>query len=215
MDNELLVKNIRKLCKKHNITPSQLEVELNFGAGLISRWVKSSPSLDKIIDIADYFHVTLDEVVGRSQNTINDDFLRVVYNRTSSKEIRWHGFDNVTNEFGIEQYHNADIYPFEFSSEEEADYFCDTHKEVSYYFEYMNGYISIYAMYEHYNLLNPFDIRLFIQPDADAELIPQNYTIKELLPLWIKVLSSLENDIPDAIKAEDLKKSFLFEKFDS
>ena len=215
MNNEAIVTSIKKLCKNNNITVTQLEKEVGMSQGLVSKWKDKVPSLDKIIDIADYFHVTIDEVVGRNQNTINDDFLRVVYNRTSSKEIQWNGFDNVTNEFGIEQYHNADIYPFEFSSEEEADYFCDTHKEVSYYFEYMNGYISIYAMYEHYNLLNPFDIRLFIQPDADAELIPQNYTIKELLPLWIKVLSSLENDIPDAIKAEDLKKSFLFEKFDS
>lgn len=212
MDNELLVKTIRKLCKEHNITPSQLEVELNFGAGLISRWAKSSPSLDKIIDIADYFHVTLDEVVGRNQNTINDDFLRVVYNRTSNKEIQWHGFNENTNEH-IKQYF-ANDYIDEFLSEDSYISFTETHKQISYYFEYMNGYISIYTMYEYYDLLNPFDVKLFIQPDADAELIPQNYTIEELLPLWIKVLSSLESNVPDVIKAEDLKKSFLFKKFD-
>ena len=66
MDNELLVKSIREICKSNNITPSQLEAELGFGAGLISRWTKSSPSLDKIVDIADYFNVPLDKVVGRS-----------------------------------------------------------------------------------------------------------------------------------------------------
>ena len=64
MDNEQLVKSIRQLCKNRNIAISQLENDLNFGAGLISRWSKNSPSIDKIVDIANYFHVSIDEVVG-------------------------------------------------------------------------------------------------------------------------------------------------------
>lgn len=210
MDNELLVKTIRKLCKEHNITPSQLEVELNFGAGLISRWAKSSPSLDKIIDIADYFHVTLDEVVGHNQNAINDGFIKVLYDRTSNKEIQWHGFDKSTDASGIKQY--RELYVGDFISDEGDICFAETHKQISYYFEYMHGFISIYAMYGYHDLLNPFDVRLFIQPDIQAELIPQNYTIEELLPLWVKVLTSLEDEAPDAIKAEDLKNSFVFDK---
>ena len=91
MDNELLVKSVRDLCKKNNITPSQLESELKFGAGLISRWTKSSPSVDKIIDIADYFHVTLDEVVGRNQGIedYENDIIIPLMQMTTNKEIQW------------------------------------------------------------------------------------------------------------------------------
>ena len=75
MDNELLVKSIREICKSNNITPSQLEAELGFGAGLISRWTKSSPSLDKIVDIADYFNVPLTSCCGScSKNIYNQTF---------------------------------------------------------------------------------------------------------------------------------------------
>ena len=100
MDNELLVKSIRKLCKENNITPAQLETKLNFGAGLISRWSKSSPSIDKIIDIADYFNVTLDEVVGRDielNNSQDNDLLISLIQMTNSKEIKWEYIPNYEN----------------------------------------------------------------------------------------------------------------------
>lgn len=211
MNNEKMIENIRLLCKNNNISITKLEEDLGFSQGLISRWKDKTPSLDKIIDIADYFHVTLDEVVGRNINAINDDFIKVLYDRTSNKEIQWHGFDKSTDESGIKQYHTDD-FPEDFISEVEYMCWCDTHKQISYYFEYMHGYISIYAMYEHHDLLNPFDLKLFIQPDIQAELIPQHYTTEELLPLWVKVLSSLEDEAPDAIKAEDLKNSFLLDR---
>lgn len=88
MDNELLVKSIRELCKKNNIAISQLESELNFGAGLISRWVKNSPSIDKIVDIANYFHVSLDEVVGYCYQG-NDLFIKILVEETENKSISW------------------------------------------------------------------------------------------------------------------------------
>lgn len=206
MDNELLVKTIRTLCKDNNISVSQLESDLNFGAGLISRWTKSSPSLDKIIDIADYFNISIDEVVGR-KDTISDDFLEVLYNKTVTKEIQWKPFNITEDESGLKQYHdNAE---HDFYSKEEYDYYCETHKELSYYFEYMSGFISIHAMYEYHKVSAPYEINLFIQPDIQAELVPQQYNINELLPLWLKVLTSLNNNAPDEIKAADLKQQIL------
>lgn len=207
MNNELLVKSVRELCKKNNITPSQLENELNFGAGLISRWTKSSPSIDKIIDIADYFHVSLDEVVGRN-NIISDDFLKVLYNKTVNKEIQWKTFDIAEDESGIKKY-LYDTKGYVFFSQEQYDCFCETHKETSYYFEYMSGFISIYAMYEYQKVTTPNEIKLFIQPDIKAELILQPYNFNELLPLWLKVITSLDDKVPDEIKAADLKQQIL------
>lgn len=60
-----MIENINKLCKENGISISQLERELGFGKGTISRWKSSSPSLDKVIAIADYFNVDMDYLIGR------------------------------------------------------------------------------------------------------------------------------------------------------
>ena len=90
MDNELMVKSIKELCKNNNITVSQLESELKFSPSLISRWKDKTPSIDKIVDIADYFHVTLDEVVGRTlkiDSMVSDEFINILYSMTEDKSI--------------------------------------------------------------------------------------------------------------------------------
>jgi len=208
MDNELIVKSIKDLCKKNNITANQLESEVGLSQGLISRWFKTMPSLDKIIDIADYFHVSLDEVVGYDKNKFNDDFIKILYDKTMNKEIQWQTFNPSVDESGIKKY--TEISGNElFLSEEEYLDFYELHKEAVYYFEYMHGYISIYAMYKYHNITNPEDLKLFIQPDIQAELIKQPFEISELLPLWLKVLVSLDEKAPDEIKAEELKNRFV------
>lgn len=208
LDNKILLENIKKLCDSKGIKITNLEKELGFGGGIISRWGNNAdPSLSKIIDIADYFHVTLDEVVGRN-NTIGDDFLKVLYDKTVNKEIQWKNFDITEDESGLKQYY--DNTEHDFCSKEEYDYFCETHKEISYYFEYVSGFISIYAMYKYHEVTTPDEIKLFIQPDIQAELIPQQYNSNELLPLWLKVLTSLGDNAPDEIKAADFKQQILF-----
>lgn len=60
-----LVGKIQELCKKSDTTQSALERELSFGKGTISKWDKSSPSTDKLQKVADYFHVSVDYLLGR------------------------------------------------------------------------------------------------------------------------------------------------------
>lgn len=55
-----LVERIQKLCDEHGTTLIGLERILGFGRGTIRKWDKSSPSLDKIGVIADYFNVSSD-----------------------------------------------------------------------------------------------------------------------------------------------------------
>lgn len=208
MDNEKMIESIRTLCKINNISPTKLEEELNFSQGLISRWKDKTPSLDKIVDIADYFNVTIDEVVGRDKDSINNEFIKALYNKTANKEIQWNIYDKSVDESGIKQYSEYASYD-SFISEDNYEYYCETHKQKSYYFEYCNGYISIYAMYEYHDVTNPNDLKLFIQPDIQAESIEQPYDISELLPLWLKVLTSLDEKAPDEIRAEDLKQQFI------
>lgn len=92
-----LVERIKELCQNVNITTSQLERELGFSNGLISRWDKSSPSVDKIVDVAQYFHVSLDFLLGFSENESSYDsletkFIAKLIKDTKEYRIRWNLF---------------------------------------------------------------------------------------------------------------------------
>ena len=56
---------IKNRCSKRGISLPKLEEQLGFGAGTISKWDKSTPSLDKIIKVADFFNVYIDDLIGR------------------------------------------------------------------------------------------------------------------------------------------------------
>lgn len=206
MDNEQLVKSIRQLCKDKNIAISQLESDLNFGAGLISRWSKNSPSIDKIVDIADYFHVSIDEVVGYKQN-LNDDFLNKLYEQTQNDSITWENCETMNqNGSMVKQYSDFEM-PGAFIGEDD--------KETSYATCFNNGYIIIYAYHRYDQILNPYNLILFIQPNDNTYLVDQHYTKDKLYSLWIKVLNHLGDEAPDEIKAEDLKNSFVNDRLKS
>ena len=208
MDNEQIVNSIKLLCKRHNITITKLEEVLGLSQGLISRWNKSDPSLSKIIDIADYFNSSLDEVIGRG-NIVNDKFIEKLILKTNQGELKWNSYKLNEDTYLPKQYFES--YEINFVSQEDADDYMNTHKEISYYAQVKNNYISIYGNYEYYNIKSPNDIKLFIQPNENATLIEQNYSKAQLTPLWLKVLFALNEEAPDEIKAEEFKNSFVFE----
>lgn len=57
---------VARLCAEHNITLTELERRLGFGQGSIGKWKDSTPKVDKIIAIANYFHVSTDYIMGIS-----------------------------------------------------------------------------------------------------------------------------------------------------
>lgn len=200
MDNEKMIESIRTLCKNRNITPTKLEEELGFSQGLISRWKDKNPNIDRIIDIADYFHVSLDEVVGYNINT-NDIFLSKLHEQTENDSITWENCETMNQHgFKVKQYSDFDT-PGTFIGEYE--------KETSYAICFNSGYIVMYAYHRYDQILNPYNLVLFIQPNDDAVLVDQHYTKDELYSLWIKILNHLRDNAPDEIKAEDLKNSFI------
>lgn len=62
-----LVESIRRICREKHVSITQMENDLGFSAGLISRWckTKTSPSFDKIVAIMKYLNITYDELMGR------------------------------------------------------------------------------------------------------------------------------------------------------
>lgn len=55
--------NIISLCKERKISVSKLEREVGLGNGTIKTWQKSSPSVDNLKLVADYFGVTVDALM--------------------------------------------------------------------------------------------------------------------------------------------------------
>lgn len=211
MDNELLVKSIRKMCKANNITPSQLEAELGFGAGLISRWIKSSPSIDKIIDIADYFDVSIDELIGRNRDIIEDDntsFIRFLIEMTNSKTLIWK--------------YTKDMYVINRSYKYIADIDCNiknfndypqTNRRIqSYTSEYKNGFITLTStiIVEH-NSIQQYDGHLFIQPDENTEPVYQKCNQEQLLNLFRTIERTFDEKIPEDL-ATDFKEELYNEQ---
>lgn len=75
MANESTVDRIRVLANAQGLSLPALEVKLNLGNGTISRWSKSSPNTDKLARVADFFHVSLDYLLGKTENPLNESTL--------------------------------------------------------------------------------------------------------------------------------------------
>lgn len=109
MINQELLLNIRRLCKEHDVNIAYLEKQLGIGAGTISRWNKANPSLDKIVGIAKYFHVSVDDLIGYSvgreedSEAISDSTQGIInyllyLTRNNSEKSFWHLYSDLSNE---------------------------------------------------------------------------------------------------------------------
>lgn len=58
-----LVKNIKSLCDTDGLSIPKLERELGFSKGSIYNWDSSSPAIEKIQKVANYFKVSVDRVI--------------------------------------------------------------------------------------------------------------------------------------------------------
>jgi len=59
----MVYNSVCKLCQKHNISVTQLEKILGFGNGTIHSWRESSPSVAKAKVVADFFEVSVDDLI--------------------------------------------------------------------------------------------------------------------------------------------------------
>lgn len=59
---------IKALCHENGISPTKLGLELGFSKDTINSWKSKSPSVDKVQMVADYFSVSTDYLLGRTDN---------------------------------------------------------------------------------------------------------------------------------------------------
>jgi len=85
MNSEVLQNNLIKLRQEKGITQKELAETINYSDKVISKWERgeSHPSIEAISDLAEYFGVSIDFLVGKSgtvsreiQNTIELDVIK-------------------------------------------------------------------------------------------------------------------------------------------
>lgn len=63
-----VLSRIKQLANEKNISLAELERRTGLSSGSITKWGKSAPSVDKLTKIAEYFHVSADYLLGRTDN---------------------------------------------------------------------------------------------------------------------------------------------------
>lgn len=61
-----LVARIKQLCDEKKMTVAELERKTGISNGQIRKWDKSTPGVDKLKKVADYFDVSTDYLLGRT-----------------------------------------------------------------------------------------------------------------------------------------------------
>lgn len=67
-----IYEKIKELAAAKHMSIAELERTLGFSNGLLYKWTKTSPSIDKVQMIADYFDVTTDYLLNRSKPQVSD-----------------------------------------------------------------------------------------------------------------------------------------------
>lgn len=212
MNNEMIVNSIKNLCKENNITIGQLEKEVGLSQGLVSKWKDKTPSLDKIVDIADYFNVSLDEVIGRKQEIINynknNNFVLNLINITRTDKVQWKMLLNGTSydtSYRIIAEPNCDIKNF-------SNYPDNCRKIEIYMLKYNNAYITLYCfLITNLNSIELCDFSLFIQAQANTDPVYQNCDKNLLYKLYISIAYSICGKTPEML-ANDFKETFIREQ---
>ncbi|RGC38168.1 helix-turn-helix domain-containing protein [Streptococcus gallolyticus] len=83
-----LLDRIKALASSHQMSLAELERKLDFSNGSMRKWANSTPSLDKVEKVANYFNVSLDYLKGRTDNPkiASDDEVNEVDLKEAAKE---------------------------------------------------------------------------------------------------------------------------------
>ena len=201
MNNEKIINSIKALCSKYEITMGQLEKSVGLSQGLVSKWKDKTPSLDKIIDIADYFNVPLDEVIGRELKTKKDpseDLISILYNLTRDENISWEDRSKFIPQMELDEDYYLD-----------DDGFNNRELFVSLYNE---GSFWLYCQYdEEKGVITDYFVQLYIKPDSCSKCVLQEVDEAKAFRLWLYIHTNMYGTI-DEIKAENLKDDFINSK---
>lgn len=59
----MIYENVLRLCRERGIAVARLEKETGLGNATVRGWATSSPQVDKLKSVADFFGVTVDSLI--------------------------------------------------------------------------------------------------------------------------------------------------------
>lgn len=65
----IVFENIKSLARSRHITMKDLAIELGFSENLFYTWKKTNPKASDLAKVADYFHVSVDYLLGREEKS--------------------------------------------------------------------------------------------------------------------------------------------------
>lgn len=144
---EKLVESIRRICREKGVSIMQMESDLGFSAGLISRWnkTKTCPSFDKIVDIMDYLEITYDELMDHADSFHGEKQEKPSDNEDEDKLIKELEMKSISGDFVWEK--AAGDMPFKVVAETvfQNMFSYDMHR--IYYAAYGKGWILFSVQY--------------------------------------------------------------------
>ena len=81
---------VETLRKQRNISQGNLEKELGFSNGSISKWKSSSPTPERLKKLADYFNVSVEYLLTGKEKEVGEEY----YLNEETKEIAQEIFEN-------------------------------------------------------------------------------------------------------------------------
>lgn len=190
MKREDLVKNIKIICASKGISIRDMELALEFSPGLISRWTRMSPSIEKIIKVAEYLDVSLDMLVNGQTKKNGADFVERLCKRTDEKKLEW-----FHCEFG-----NPFSYPInELKELQSVNHVCC-------YCKYKEGFFILACALDKEEDID--DISLYLLPNKNKKPVQYEIEGDELLPLYDLVRKNIMWE-EDKAGAEKLVESFM------
>ncbi|MFD9627879.1 helix-turn-helix domain-containing protein [Peribacillus muralis] len=101
-----LVERIKFLCNERKVTFAEVERKVGISNGQIRRWDKSSPNIENVKKISEYFDVSVDYLLGRTdkkryvdtteneEKDIQNELQRIINGLNSN--VGYAGFDGQT-----------------------------------------------------------------------------------------------------------------------
>lgn len=87
-----IFEQIKSLAKSRNITMKDLALKLGFSENLFYTWKKTNPKASDLEKVADYFHVSVDYLLGREDiEKIKEpvDLKDIVSDHVNFEDVNW------------------------------------------------------------------------------------------------------------------------------
>lgn len=208
---EKLVENIRRFCVEKGVSIMQMESDLGFSTGLISRWskTKTCPSFDKIVDIMAYLDITYDELMENTKSSnVRKQEMPVNNENEDEKVIVQLEKGSISREIGWER--AAEDMPFEVKTEMVFQNMLayDIHR--LYYAAYGKGWFLFSVQYSEETV--DALMAVYMLAAAGMDMVKLDTSEEGALRLLKIIDEEIFNRINQA-QVEKMKENFLDEDF--